>query len=167
MSLELDVGQSALLTDLATCINYYRLFSPGLYCCVHATVQLEDGTRFCPGIVVQVNHGPLKLCDPDPSYNVFAGPPNFILDFEDVFHHEVMLLCKRNLLRNAVEELQGDAPVRPQFLDIPLQHVASPQIAARARRVGPGWVVKDRRCRKNSNIFQTPKHGNQSVGETQ
>ena len=60
---ELDVGQSALLTDIAMCINYYRLFSPGLYCCVHATVQLDDGTRFFPGIVVQVNHGPLKLCD--------------------------------------------------------------------------------------------------------
>jgi hypothetical protein len=62
------------------CINYYRLFSPGLYCCVHATVQLDDGTRFCPGIIVQVNHGPLKLCDPDPSYNYFNGPPNFVLD---------------------------------------------------------------------------------------
>jgi hypothetical protein len=77
---ELDVGQSALLTDIAMCINYYRLFSPGLYCCVHATVQLDDGTRLIPGIVVQVNHGPLKLCDPDPSYNYFNGPPNFVLD---------------------------------------------------------------------------------------
>src|SRR5579864_7371430 len=77
---ELDVGQSALLTDIAMCVNYYRLFSPGLYCCVHATVQLDDGTRFIPGIVVQVNHGPLKLCDPDPSYNFFNGPPNFVLD---------------------------------------------------------------------------------------
>jgi hypothetical protein len=35
---ELDVGQSALLTDIAMHINYYRLFAPGLYCCVHATV---------------------------------------------------------------------------------------------------------------------------------
>lgn len=80
MSRELDVGQSALLTDLAMCINYYRLFSPGVYCCVHATVQLDDGTRFCPGIVVQVNHGLLKQCDPGPSYDCFKGPPNFILD---------------------------------------------------------------------------------------
>jgi hypothetical protein len=77
---ELDVGQSALLTDIAMCINYYRLFSPGLYCCVHATVQLNDGTRFCPGIVVQVNHGPLKQGEPEPSYNYFHGPPNFVLD---------------------------------------------------------------------------------------
>jgi hypothetical protein len=74
---ELDVGQSALLTDVAMCINYYRLFSPGLYCCIHATVQLEDGTRFFPGVVVQVNHGPLKQCEPDFG---FKGPPNFVLD---------------------------------------------------------------------------------------
>jgi hypothetical protein len=80
MSSELDVGRSAQLTDLAMCINYYRLFSPGLYCCVHATVELEDGVRFRPGIVVQANHGPLKQCDPGPSYDRFKGPPNFVLD---------------------------------------------------------------------------------------
>jgi hypothetical protein len=74
---ELDVGQSALLTDIAMCINYYRLFSPGLYCCIHATVQLDDGTRLCPGVVVQVNHGPLKQCEPN---DCFKGPPNFVLD---------------------------------------------------------------------------------------
>jgi hypothetical protein len=77
---ELDVGQSALLTDLAMCINYYRLFSPGCYCCVHVTVQLDDNIRLCPGIVVQVNHGPLKQSTPGPSYDVFQGPPNFVLD---------------------------------------------------------------------------------------
>jgi hypothetical protein len=75
---ELDVGQSALLTDIAMCINYYRLFSPGLYCCIHATVQLDDATRFCPGIVVQVNHGPLNQCEAHERF--FKGPPNFVLD---------------------------------------------------------------------------------------
>ena len=74
---ELDVDQSALLTDIAMCINYYRLFSPGLYCCIHATVQLDDDTRLCPGVVVQVNHGPLKQCEPN---DCFKGPPNFVLD---------------------------------------------------------------------------------------
>ena len=77
---ELDVGQSALLADIAMCINYYRLFSPGLYCCIHAAVQLADGTRFCPGITVMVNHGRLKQCEPGPDYEVFTGPPNFVLD---------------------------------------------------------------------------------------
>ena len=74
---ELDVGRSALLTDIAMCINYYRLFSPGLYCCIHATVQFDDGARFCTGVVVQVNHGVLKQCEPD---DCFKGPPNFVLD---------------------------------------------------------------------------------------
>jgi len=77
MSPELDVGRSALLTDIAMCINYYRLFSPGLYCCIHAGVQFDDGARFCTGVVVQVNHGALKQCEPD---DCFKGPPNFVLD---------------------------------------------------------------------------------------
>jgi len=77
---ELDVGQSALLTDIAMCINYYRLFSPGLYCCIHATVQLDEATRLCPGLIVMVNHGRLKQCDPGPEYDCFKGPPNFVLD---------------------------------------------------------------------------------------
>jgi hypothetical protein len=51
-----------------------------LYCCIHATVQLEENTRFCPGIIVQANHGPLKQCDPEPSYRWFNGGPNFVLD---------------------------------------------------------------------------------------
>src|SRR5947209_2868245 len=80
MSRELDVGQFALLTDIAMCINYYRLFSPGLYCCVLATVQLDEETRLCTGIVVMVNHGQLRQCDPGPSYDCFYGPPNFVLD---------------------------------------------------------------------------------------
>jgi hypothetical protein len=77
---EIGVSESALLTDLAMCINYYRLFSPGLYCCVHAPVQLDDSTRLYPGIIVMVNHGKLKQCDPGPDYDCFHGPPNFVLD---------------------------------------------------------------------------------------
>jgi hypothetical protein len=90
---ELDVGQSALLTDIAMCINYYRLFSPGLYCCVHAAVQLEDGTRFCPGIIVQVNHGQLKQCEP--YADCFKGPPNFVLDVfgDDMLDYEHRRAC--------------------------------------------------------------------------
>lgn len=93
---ELDVGQSALLTDLAMCINSYRLFSPGLYCCVHAVVQLDDETRFCPGLLVQVNHGSLKQCDPGPSYDCFNGPPNFVLDVfpgDDLLDYEHRREC--------------------------------------------------------------------------
>lgn len=77
---ELDIGQSALLTDIAMCLNYYRLFSPGLYCCIHATVQLDDQTRFSPSVLLMVNHGQLKQCDPETDYDIFRGPPNFVLD---------------------------------------------------------------------------------------
>src|SRR5262245_39344893 len=80
MTRDLDVGQSALLTDLALCINYYRLFSPGLYCCVLAPVQLDEITRLCAGILVMVNHGKHKQCSVDPSGSHFVGPPNFVLD---------------------------------------------------------------------------------------
>jgi hypothetical protein len=86
---ELDVGQSALLTDIAMCVNYYRLFSPGLYCCVHATIELDEETRFCSGIIVQVNHGRLKQCEPD---DRFKGPPNFVLDVfpgDDLLDYEL------------------------------------------------------------------------------
>jgi hypothetical protein len=90
---ELDVGQSALLTDIAMCINYYRLFTPGLYCCVHATVQLDDATRFCPGLIVQVNHGPLNQCE---AGDIFKGPPNFVLDVfpgDDLLDYEHRREC--------------------------------------------------------------------------
>jgi hypothetical protein len=77
---EIGVSESALLTDIARCLNYYRLFSPGLYCCVHAPVQLDAEHRLRPGIIVMVNHGGLKQCDPGPNYDCFNGPPNFVLD---------------------------------------------------------------------------------------
>lgn len=96
MDCELDVGRSALLTDLAMCINYYRLFSPGLYCCVHATVQLDDETRFRPGVTVMVNHGALKQCNPEPDYDCFRGPPNFVLDVfpgNDLLDYENRRAC--------------------------------------------------------------------------
>ena len=38
---ELGVHQSALLTDLALCVNRWRLHLPGWYVCVLAKVQLS------------------------------------------------------------------------------------------------------------------------------
>jgi hypothetical protein len=77
---EPDLGQSALLTDIAMCINRYRLHSPGLYCCVYAPVQIDDETRVFPGVLAMVNYGRHKQCDPDEDYSFFQGPPNFIVD---------------------------------------------------------------------------------------
>ena len=80
MTPELTVGQSALLTDVAMCINYYRLFTPGCYCCTLVPVQLDADTRLCPGLMAMVNYGKSKQCAVDPSQQYFIGPPNFVLD---------------------------------------------------------------------------------------
>jgi hypothetical protein len=75
---ELTTGQSALLTDLALCVNRYRLFTPGIYVCLHVPVQLDDETRVVPGLISMVNHGRLKQCEA--LEHGFRGPPNFVLD---------------------------------------------------------------------------------------
>lgn len=80
MTPELAVGQSALLTDLAMCVNYYRLFTPGLYCCMFVPVQLDEDTRLCPGLTAMINSGRHQQCTADPPLGGFSGPPNFILD---------------------------------------------------------------------------------------
>jgi hypothetical protein len=59
---ELGVHQSALLTDLALCVNRYRLFSPGWYVCVLARVQLSPEQWEVPGLVAMVNYGRKKQC---------------------------------------------------------------------------------------------------------
>jgi len=95
MMREFDIGESALLTDLAMCVNYYRLFSPGLFCCTHIGVQLEGGIKLRPDIVVMVNSGKYKQCDPG-SYDDFIGPPNFVLDVfpeEDWLDYEYRRDC--------------------------------------------------------------------------
>jgi hypothetical protein len=76
----LSIGHSALLTDIATCLNCYRLASPGLYCCVHVAVELPSRERVTPGVVLMVNHGRLKNASPEPEYEIFRGSPNFIAD---------------------------------------------------------------------------------------
>ena len=75
---ELGVHQSALLTDLALCVNRYRLFSPGWYVCVLAKVQLAPEVSEVPGLVAMVNYGRRKQCEVRDE--VFHGPPNFVLD---------------------------------------------------------------------------------------
>lgn len=75
---ELTTEKSVLLTDLALCVNHYRLFTPGIYVCLHVPVVLDATTRIVPGLIAMVNHGRLKQCEP--VENGFEGPPNFVLD---------------------------------------------------------------------------------------
>ena len=77
---ELDVSRSAIMTDIAMCLAYYRSFSPGLYCCTHVPVQLDESTRLTPGVLLMVNYGKHKQCSVDPAQKFFVGPPNFVLD---------------------------------------------------------------------------------------
>lgn len=76
----ISVGHSALLTDLAMCLNWYRLASPGLYCCVRATLELPDGHVYAPDVLVMVNHGEHKSATPEPEFERFRGAPNLIVD---------------------------------------------------------------------------------------
>lgn len=78
---ELGVHQSALLTDLALCINRYRLFSPEWSVCVMAKVQLSAEKWEVPGLVAMVNYGRKKQCEVRDK--VFHGSPNFVLDVFD------------------------------------------------------------------------------------
>jgi hypothetical protein len=75
---ELTTSQSVLLTDLALCVNHYRLFTPGTYVCLQVPVVLDAASRVVPGLVAMVNHGRLKQCEP--LEDGFQGPPNFVLD---------------------------------------------------------------------------------------
>ena len=83
---ELTTEKSVLLTDLALCVNRYRLFTPGIYDCLHVPVLLDENTSIVPGLIAMVNHGRLKQCEPVTLG--FEGPPNFVLDVFDLprFH---------------------------------------------------------------------------------
>lgn len=74
---DLTLSKSVLLTDLAYCINQYRMSTPGIYVCVLMPIVLRD-QRFVAGVVGQVNHGRLKQCEA--TEEAFLGPPNFVLD---------------------------------------------------------------------------------------
>lgn len=75
---ELTTSQSVLLTDLALCVNHYRLYTPGIYVCLHVPVKFDPQTTIVPGLIAMVNHGKLKQCEP--MEHGFEGPPNFVLD---------------------------------------------------------------------------------------
>ena len=80
MTPSLNVNQSKLLTDLTLCVDYYRLFSPGLMVCMHAPLQLDDNTRITAHLAAMVNFGQHKQCSQSEDGECFEGPPNFVLD---------------------------------------------------------------------------------------
>ncbi len=99
---ELGVHQSALLTDLALCVNRYRLFSPGWYVCVLAKVQLAPGKWEVPGVVAMLNYGRKKQCEVRDE--VFHGAPNFVLDVFDREDDEDFLRRRQRFCKHGVQE---------------------------------------------------------------
>lgn len=76
----LSVHRSALLTDLATCVNHYRMRTPGLYACVCVDVLLPGDNLVAVDLLAQINYGERKQCEVPEGGRHFAGAPNFILD---------------------------------------------------------------------------------------
>jgi Putative restriction endonuclease len=99
---ELGVHESALLTDLALCVNRWRLFSPGWYVCVLARVQLSAAEWEVPGLIAMVNYGRKKQCEVRDE--VFHGPPNFVLDVFDDAADENYLRRRDRFSRYGVHE---------------------------------------------------------------
>jgi hypothetical protein len=93
-------------------------------------------------------------------------PPDFILHFEDILHHEVVLLRKGDLLSYPIEELNRDAPAGAYLLNVSLQNVTHSQITIRLGGVG-SCVVHDLRGWEYREILVPPEHGNQRIRKTQ
>ena len=99
---ELGVHRSALLTDLALCVNRYRLFSPGWYVCVLARVQLAPEEWEVPGLVAMLNYGKKKQCEVRDE--VFQGAPNFVLDVFDCEDDDAFLRRRERFSKHGVQE---------------------------------------------------------------
>jgi len=99
---ELSVHQSVLLTDLALCVNRWRLFSPGWYVCVLAKVQLSPEQSEVPGLVAMVNYGRKKQCEAGD--DAFYGPPNFVLDVFDSADDPDFLRRRDRFCKSGVHE---------------------------------------------------------------
>jgi hypothetical protein len=100
--LPLGVHRSALLTDLALCVNRWRLLSPGWYVCVLAKVQLSLDEWEVPGLVAMVNYGRMKQCRVEDE--VFHGPPNFVLDVFESEQDEDYVRRRERFARHGVGE---------------------------------------------------------------
>ncbi len=77
-----SIGKSAIITDLGMCINHYRLQTAGLYACINVGVKISNQLLY-PDMIVMINSGRKKQCDPDYENDYFVGPPNFILEVHD------------------------------------------------------------------------------------
>ena len=54
----------------------------GLYACINGGVKFSNQLLY-PDMIVMINSGRMKQCDPDYENDYFVGPPNFILEVQD------------------------------------------------------------------------------------
>jgi hypothetical protein len=98
-----SIGKSATLTDIAMCINKYRILTPGLYACINIGVKINGQIEY-PDLIVMVNSGNKKQCEPDYENNYFNGPPNFIVDIEEDTSSAFLKNRKKLFAFSGVEE---------------------------------------------------------------
>ncbi len=98
-----SIGKSATLTDLAMCINAYRIRTVGLYACIRVGVKIENQLIY-PDMMVMINYGKRKQCSPDYEENHFVGPPNFVLDIHENVNSDFVQERKQLLATSGVEE---------------------------------------------------------------
>ena len=97
MSSRLKIYESALLTDLAMCINHYRMHTPGLNAVVCVEVQLPSNQSVPVDIAAQVNYGPHKQCTVPDGGAFFIGAPNLIVDLyrdEEKYKQRLVLFAE-------------------------------------------------------------------------
>ena len=98
-----SIGKSATLTDIAMCINKYRILTPGLYACINIGVKVNGHIEY-PDLMVMVNSGSKKQCEPDYENNCFNGPPNFVVDIEEDSSSPSLKSRKKLFASSGVEE---------------------------------------------------------------
>jgi hypothetical protein len=91
---------------------------------------------------------------------LYRAAANFVLNVEYVFERKVMFLGIGDLFRCPIVQLQRDTPARSQFLNVPSQDVADPQIVTRLGEITARRVFQNRRCGRHSHILQVREHGN-------
>jgi hypothetical protein len=98
-----SIGKSATLTDLAMCINEYRVRTVGSYACISVGVKIESQILY-PDMIVMINYGRKKQCEPDYENDYFVGPPNFVLDIHENTNSQFIKARKKLFASSGVEE---------------------------------------------------------------
>ena len=142
---ELDIGQSANLTDIAMCVNHYRLSTPGLHVCIHVPVQINPSTRVTPGLMVQVGNGKYNQCNPV-DYDHFSGAPNFVFDVfkdgqRDLYETRKKLFEQNGVLEYVAWFNSSKLPIWNRLVDRKYQEITGDEIGLIKSSALPGlWI---------------------------